>query len=234
MTTTPSTPTSPSAVPAPAGPLGTPAFRTALGVVGTATALSAVVVAGLALRDRASPFVLGFELVTLLAGIAAVLVARGRFAAGPALTLVCAAGAVFASAAMSWWVARGPDSRVDWTPFLLARFSAAAVLALAAAAIVLAIRPALQLPRLAIGFALALPTIITLAWLLRGGSASIKPWPVSAQAAFVIFGGLILLALFSASVHYIVTAFQLGLNPPATSSRGDAPGAPTAQPASSV
>lgn len=209
----------PAQCPSDAGPacpglLGHRLVRAGLLLLGAAIAGAAALVAVLAVRDRASPFVIGFEAVSAIAGVMVVMLGLGRFARGAGLTLLCVAGAVFASAAMSWWVARGPDSAVNWNPWLAARGLAALAAAAASASVVLAINPAAQVRRLAIGVALAVPVVAVVGWLAKaGGAASLKALPVSAQSVVVLFGGVLLLAMFSASVHYVVTAFQLGLDP---------------------
>lgn len=195
-----------------------------LAIVCAAVALSALAGAPLALMaEKPLYFLLGFEIVILIASVFGVLAAVGRFAEGPGLTLLCVAAIVAIASLLGDQTAKlsnllsGPvvvqvrRAQVEWdiTLFLALRSAAAAVIGAGAGWVVLSRRPkesAASLVR-GLGSAVALVVIVGGAWALRGSIAKLGPF-VATLAALAI--GVIALGLFAAAVHFVIRAFEFG------------------------
>lgn len=191
-----------------------------LGLLGVAVALSAAAMAVVALvvTERPVWMLFGFEVVVMLAGVFAVLFARGRHHEAQGLTLLCIAGSVFAGSVLGWLSVNGAlqvknsDVPVSLKLWLLARVGCAGVYAVAAAALVLvrrresrpflvrALLTGAPLVLAAGGLALARTQISSLA-------GSVHP-VVSIFVACVL--GLVGIALASICGHCIIRAFQIG------------------------
>lgn len=83
--------------------------RRVVAVLGAAAGLLGAAAAVLALRNSPAPLwaVVGLQLLVVPGGLFAVLWSRGRFAAGPVIALLCAAGAVGLPAMLSYIAHRG-------------------------------------------------------------------------------------------------------------------------------
>lgn len=102
-----------------------------VGVLCGLTLLSALAGAywGLAgLWPRVSWPLFAFELVTILACVFGLLVARGRFADSPGLTILCIAGLIMTGGVLGWLGANKVHAGVNLRPFMLSRLAVAGVL----------------------------------------------------------------------------------------------------------
>ncbi len=185
-------------------------FRIPVGVLCAATGLSSLVLLAIAIWNQpTSWFLVGFEVVIAVAAAMGVLAAMGRFRDGPALTLLCIAGAVGVGSLLSYIGAGKFLAGQSLRPYLMLRLVDAALLALAAAVIVLARSPRLALPALAKGllFGAVLCGIVAAAWFSRSWiSSSAGP----ARAAIFIAMGIASICLIAASGHYLIRAFAAG------------------------
>jgi hypothetical protein len=171
--------------------------------------LSALAGAGVAaLHSPPVWFMLGFEVVIGVAAVFGMLTGRGRFGDGPALALVCVAGAVGAGSLLGFLAGRG-NIGVNLTPFLLAREAAAAVYLGVAGAMVVMRRPGVSLRRLAIGLACAAAFAgeAALLWKMRGSLGGLG---TMAGALVGLVAAVTLLGLLAGAVHQIVGAFEAG------------------------
>lgn len=178
-----------------------------------ATGVSAALVIGvIALNRPVSWFLGGFEIVVLLASVVGSMLAFGRFREGPAITLLCVAGAVGVGSLLGYIGAGKSLAGWDLKPFLLIRAIDAALMAALAGVIVLARTPRASFSALARGviFGGALLVIVGGAWALRG-AISTSPGPV--RAVVLVAVGLAAVGLVSASAHYLVRAFAVGTEP---------------------
>lgn len=171
--------------------------------------LSAVVGAGAAAL-HAPPiwFMLGFEVIIAVAGVFGVLTGLGRFLNGPALALVCVAGAVGAGSLLGFLAGRG-NLAIDLWPFLMARgVAAAAILAMAGWA-VLSRRPQESWRRLGVGIAclIGFGAIAGGLWVAQGWLTGLGTMP---GAIIGLVAGATLLGLLAAAVHHVIRAFETG------------------------
>lgn len=158
-------------------------------------------------------FSAGFELVTLVAcGFVVYAILRGA-RDGRAMTLLCAAGAVGAGGLLMSIAAGGELFGTPLRPLVYARGGVAALLALAAALDVIALRPAQASRLLAFGFVLLLP-VAAIAYFALTGTLSARLAGVHDLArigiAFAIF--ILFCGLLSAGTHQIIRAFQVALD----------------------
>lgn len=177
--------------------------------VGGAITASAIASLSLgALGPTHPPFMLGFEFITAIAGVFAVLVALGRFSLGPALALLCVAGAVGVGSFLGHRSAGGFLGGAAQI-YLLGRCSAAFLLLTAAAWLVLARRPHESVASLVRGmlFGFGLVLMIVGLWLSRGHIWALGP---AVKALVMLFGGVVGLGLLAASVHFTIRAFEFG------------------------
>lgn len=199
-------------------PHTTPLFRTLTLVLGCVTVLSALGGIGLALSQRPTPawFLLMFEGPVALAGVFAILLARGsRFGgtSGPAMTLLCIAGCVGAGSVMGYIGTGHEAAGIRLTKALLARLVLAGGFGSLAALCVLLRRPARSLPLLFKGVALGLPLPIVALLVSRGiGVAQFNALPEFVQIVAYLLGAVVLGGLFCASVHVVIRAFQIGID----------------------
>jgi hypothetical protein len=177
-------------------------------VCGVVTA-SAVVGAGASvLTSPPTWFLLGFELVTIIAGVVGVLLGLGRFAAGPGLGLLCVAGAIGVNGLLGYLGAGKELMGVGLKPFLAARLVAAGVLVAVAGVAVLGRRPMVSLPRLAAGLGCAAGVVAVCLGAWKAWSVLISLKSVPLQALIGLIGFALVLGLLAAAVHLTVRAFQ--------------------------
>jgi len=185
-------------------------FRIPVGILCAVTGLSSLALLGVALLNQpTSWFLVGFEVVIAVAATMGVLAAMGRFREGPALTLLCIAGAVGVGSLLSYIGAGKFLAGQSLRPYLMIRLADAALFALAAGVIVLARSPREALPALVKGllFGAVLCGIVAGAWVSRGWiSSSAGP----ARAAIFIAMGIASISLIAASGHYLIRAFAVG------------------------
>lgn len=177
-------------------------------------------------------YVVAFEFVVLLAAAMGVLTGLGKLKSGPAMSMLCTGGVVFAGAVLSEprLVARvlqggsggAATGGVDLTPWVIARVICGLGLCGLAALTLLLRRPGVSFPLLVRGTLLGLPVLAVLAALLidrtRAMLADLSPIP---SALLAVFGCLLMVALVSVSAHCIIRAFEVGIQ------AGRDPDAPT-------
>ncbi len=196
-----------------------------VGAVNALIALSAIAGVAAALLAAAPLwYMLGFELVILVAAAFGLLIAMGRFSDGPALGLLCIVGAVAAGSVLgdlSTYLAnpiRGPILHVygkggmvelPITLFMTLRLAAAGLVALGAAWIVLSRSPRQALASLWRGLVCAgfLLLLLFAVWRLRSHAAGLAPL-VRTLGGITI--GVVALALTAAAVHFTIRAFEFG------------------------
>ncbi len=166
---------------------------------------AAAILAG-ALSSPRPIFMLGFEVVILISGAFGVLVGRGRFGDGPAIALLCVAGAVAVGSLLGDLCAGKRIGTFDLRPLLFARCAAAAVLALLAGVIVLRRDPAHSIRALLRGIVFGV-LFIGLVGGLYAVRAQVFAHGPLAKAGMVIVGGVVGLGLLAATVHYTIKAF---------------------------
>jgi hypothetical protein len=190
-------------------PIPAPARVLALGICGL-MGLSAVVVfiAG-ALHAPPAWFLLMFEAAIAVAAVMGVLTARGRFAMGPALALVCVTGCFLVGSYLSYLGAGKRLYRLDLTPLVAARLILSLMRGGTAAGIVLARKPGRSLPLFARGAACAIVVVAMLGatWLLRGRLAAL---PGLVAGALAIVGFVVFTGFLAAGVHLLISAFETG------------------------
>lgn len=180
-----------------------------VGVVSLLVAISSVAaIAGGLLNSPPAWFLVCFELVVLLAAVFGMLAARGRFAEGLPMTILCVAGAIAVASALGYL---GADRQLlgrSLKLFLLARMLAAGFLGVAAAADVLRHDPR-ALGVLGRGLICGIIPIGVLAAYWKGGAAALASMDGTLRALLYIFAFLVLGAMICASVHMVVRAFQI-------------------------
>jgi hypothetical protein len=190
-----------------------PAVPRGLGVfvagVSAVVLLSSLVGAGAAaLNSPPVWFMLGFEVVIAVAAVFGVLTGMGRFGEGPALALVCVAGAVGAGSLLGYLAGQG-NIGIGLKPFLLAREASAAAIAGAGGVIVMMRRPQVSVRRMAIGLACAgsFAGICAGLWVFGNRLSGLG---TMAGALVGLASAVTLLALLAAAVHLIIGAFEAG------------------------
>jgi hypothetical protein len=177
--------------------------------LGGAITASAAASLALGLVNSTHPyFLLGFEFIVGIAGVFAILVALGRFALGPAMALLCVAGAVGVGSLLGHRSSGGFLGGAA-TIYLLGRCSAAFLLLTAAAWVVLARRPHESVASLVRGmlFGFGLILLVPGLWLSRGHLGALGP---AVKALVMLFGAAVGLGLLAASVHFTIRAFEFG------------------------
>ena len=203
--------------------------------VSALVAISALVIGGAVFLDEKQAWaLLGFEVVTLAAGVLGVFFGLGRFRqgnGGAGLGLACIAGTILVAAVlgmMSVTASAGESRRVGGIPLVpveLARVLGAFLMAAGAAWVVLAPERRAWKPAV-LGAVLGAPVAgVALGYLYPGTRGAVSglfgnPW--AAVAATLVLGGLL-----AASVHLIVRAFEIGTGAagPDRAGRGEAQGA---------
>lgn len=166
---------------------------------------------------RTSPvnwFVVGLEAVITVAGAIGVMHAtasRRGFREGPAIGLVCVAGAVLVCAGLSFITLNAGFRGIQRDPFFLARTAAGCgLLALAAVAVLLR-KPSETFRPLLVGVVMGVLAAATAAPLVLPGTrkAIQAAHPVVESLTFLI-AGVLLIGFVSASTHLIIKAFDRG------------------------
>ncbi|MGD9690545.1 MAG: hypothetical protein AB7K52_12465 [Phycisphaerales bacterium] len=155
-----------------------------------------------------------FEVIVLLAALFGVLLGRGRFASGRSMTLVCIAGAVFASSVLGYRACAGQlmGGPVLWG--LLGRVALAGAFGLLAAALVMARTPGRSLRYLAGGFALLTPVAgVAAGWAFGFLSGPLSSLSGTAKTGVIGFAMLIGAVLISVGTHLVIRAFEVALPP---------------------
>ena len=166
-------------------------------------------------------FMLGFEVVVLVAAAFGVLLAVGRFASGPGLGLLCVCGAIGLAGLLEDQTSRlsnplaGPmvhklqigDLSWDITLYFALRASAALALGLCAAGVVLRRRPRESMRALAVGLLLGAALLVVLGVARMVMHAGLGAF-ANALAGFAFATAAI--GLLAASAHFTIRAFQAG------------------------
>jgi len=191
-------------------------------VTAAALFLSGVGMAAAALYagPRAVWMLFGFETVVCVAGALAFLFGLGRFQDGQGLAMASVAGTV-AAASVLGWLSSGPNQHLvvesvsqplSLLPWLFGRLAAAALLALIGGVLVLS-RDKRSLGLLGRAAATGIPLVLALAAavIARGRLAGVvNSMPTWVLAVTVVIVGIAGVALASASVHWLVKAFEMG------------------------
>lgn len=153
--------------------------------------------------------VLGFEVITALAAVFAILAGLGRFSQGPSMALLCAAGAAIVGTGLSLVARQFPPMQVLSHPFFLMRFALAVSLVIVAAAIAIRREPSAVRPLLA--------GVLCIVGTAAVGAALIASRALLGIDAIVVrVGGVVLIlvlaicagGLLAAGVHLVITAFE--------------------------
>lgn len=195
-------------------------FNLSLGLVCALVAISCVgmAVAAMALSEKPAWLILGFEVVSLVAGVVGLLFAGGRFRDASGLTLGGVAVTIAVGAFLAWLSVqgnlqvKGRELPVSLSGWLAARIAAAMLIGLAGAVLVLRRNPASG-GYVARSLFCGVPLLIIAGggYLLRSRVASAVdslPGLVTAIAGLLL--GLLFIVLLSASLHCLIRAFECG------------------------
>lgn len=158
-----------------------------------------------ATREPPNWFVLGFELLVVIAGVFGVLFGLGRFRDGPAVCLLCVAGAIGACSLLAYQTAQQiPGSLAQG--WLVGRALAAAALAVLAGLSVICRAPGKAMPDLIKGGIAAGLFVGSAAglWLARGAIASLEGW---LQFTLWVVAAIWLLVLLAPATQWLIRAF---------------------------
>ncbi len=194
-------------------------FHVIVGVLSIGVALSALAawVAAFSLSTTPAWQLLGFEAVSLLAGVIGALWGFGRLRTGPAMTLVClgatiVAGAFFANlGALGQIEVAGRDRGISLRAYVLARFAIGGFFLLASGWITLS-RLASSFGLLARAAAWGGPLVIGgVVWKLAGTSitSAMETWPGWASVGACGVLGLGAIVCLTVSGHFVLKAFEL-------------------------
>ncbi|MFT3686102.1 MAG: hypothetical protein QM783_14475 [Phycisphaerales bacterium] len=190
-----------------------PILIAGLGGVTILTALAGVAMA--VMQRPPAWFFLGFEVVVVLAAVFLILLGIGRIKEGPAITLICAAGAIGAGSLLGWQATGKQINGHSITWLVGVRGLIAAVLVLAAAADVALRAPSRTFPKIGWGLVFAFPLLGGLACWKVGLLGSVigrvagnsQPLAFGLWMVVGIIGGVLL----SAAGHLLITGFQAGV-----------------------
>jgi len=194
-------------------------IRAAVVLVSALVALSALAGIGTALFGFPKIVwgFLGFETVTLIAGVLGVLAGLGRFRSGFGLAMVCVAGTLVAGTLFGLYL----DARVNATSADGARLVKLMIAFRAGSAVVLAamgglavlVRDRRSWGLLVRGAIVGLPVVAVLGWL---GATRLRPLTMPLEGGMstvrtvsVVLGGLVLMVLFSVAAHLCIRAFEI-------------------------
>ena len=176
--------------------------------------------AGVAGPPKPALAYIAFQGVILAAAIFGLLMGRGRFRGDAPMTLLCVGGVALAAAAFGF-VSLGPVRTLGPVPIIpltgVALLISAILLALSGLSVLDKRRESWV--KLLIGAALALPVLGATAVLITGqpkaavDAMNSVTGPLKVILAMV--GGIVFIALASASGHLIIRAFQTALDAPA-------------------
>ncbi len=188
------------------------AIRGACLLVGAGVGLSALW-QGFGAATRADPgwFLLGFEGLALVGALFAVLVGLGKFRHGPALAMLCVAGTILVGTVLGYTADRATYRGIQAHPISAARLGASALMFLLAGVTVWARRPAPSIRALVTGSVLgAIALGVMGAWAFTPLSASLAAVHPMVRTLALLFGGLIVVGLLSASAHYGIRSLEHG------------------------
>ena len=212
--------------------------RVGAGLLALAALVSALGVAGIALLRGAQPYwlLVGMEACIVMAGVFGVLFLRRKFDAGPAMTLLCIAGTVFAAGFLSWLAVRSGiklqgDRSIDVKMVMLARVGiAAALVALASFEVLRRNRQSIGLIGRAVATGVPLAIIVGGLYVGREALASQQAVPAWIVWTLVSISVVIAMGLLCACGHFVIRAFEMGrpesaASKPVTETAGPTPAA---------
>jgi hypothetical protein len=187
-------------------------------VLGAVLALSALAmcVASVAIAPHAVWVVFGFELIMVVAGVIAVLFARGAFAEGQGLTLLCVAGVTLAGGFLSYLATAGshgivfragagPTSMVPWLVFRTV--IGLGFLLMASYAVLRRSRDSVAYLKRGVIASIVLGTVAGVTLLTRGTLANA---PDAVRGVVWAFVGVVALIGIAAAGHSFIRAFECG------------------------
>lgn len=192
--------------------------RVAAGALSAVALVSALGVAGIALVRGAQPYwlLVGMEVCIAMAGVFGVLFLRRKFADGPAMTLLCIAGTVFAAGFLSWLAVRSGiklkgDQSLNVKMLMLARVGiAVALVGLASLEVLRRDRRSLGLLGRAMATGVPLAIIAGGLFLGRDALATQQAVPAWIVWTLVSIGVVVAMALLCACGHFVIRAFEMG------------------------
>lgn len=192
--------------------------RVAAGALSAVALVSALSVAGIALVRGAQPYwlLVGMEVCIAMAGVFGVLFLRRKFADGPAMTLLCIAGTVFAAGFLSWLAVRSGiklkgDQSLNVKMLMLARVGiAVALVGLASLEVLRRDRRSLGLLGRAMATGVPLAIIAGGLFLGRDALATQQAVPAWIVWTLVSIGVVVAMALLCACGHFVIRAFEMG------------------------
>lgn len=161
----------------------------------------------------------GFEALLLIAGVFGALTGLGKFREGPAMALICAAGAGFVGAGLAFLTRGGrpPLIGVDMLlamltdPIAGARLGGVAGLAALAGLIVLLRRPAASFRYVGLSAATGAPVALAGAlWILGPGRSAFVALHPLLRAVVGAAAFLAVIGLATVSLHCLIRAFEQG------------------------
>lgn len=192
--------------------------RVGAGLLSVAALVSALGVAGIALLRGAQPYwlLVGMEACIAMAGVFGVLFLRRKFAEGPAMTLLCIAGTIFAAGFLSWLAVRSGiklkgDQSLNVKLVMLARVGIAAALVGLASFEVLRRNPR-SMGLMGRAVATGVPLAIIAGGLYAGRNAIAAQQLVPAWIVWTLvsIGVVIAMGLLCACGHFVIRAFEMG------------------------
>jgi hypothetical protein len=195
-----------------------PALAASWGAIALAAAMCVLGLApGITGADmRPAWLLVGFNLLVAGAGVLGVLTARGRFAEGPALALVCVAGTIAVASVLGAVSVGG--RRMGWLNLMLPALASVGLGGVMAAVGGLAVlaRRAGALRTFAIGAALGAPVVVVAGAVAftRGGVLDfMSGWHAAVKLVAAILSLTVLGTLFCISAHMVIRAFDMGREP---------------------
>lgn len=165
------------------------------------------------LRSRPVQFItVSFHAIFPVAGFFVLQLGRGKIRQGPAITLLCAAGAVGVGGVFGYLASGRPGAFISSHWPTVAAGAIAGLLTLIAALEVLLRAPRQTLPRVALGFAFLFPLMVLTAMTLRGTIArAMTGLPDGLSFGLYVLLLIVLIALTAGAGHHIIRAFQIGV-----------------------
>lgn len=163
---------------------------------------------------------MGFELISLSAGVMAILFGMGKFREGPGLALLAIAGTVFAASVLGFIgvgqqiALKSQAAPLSLKTYVMARVAIAAAFAAISVLVVLTRNKAAMLAALKSLFAW-IPVAIILAGVVKRGaiSGALAGAPQFVGPTLGAIAGLALIGFLAAAVHMTIRAFELARDP---------------------
>lgn len=168
------------------------------------------------LWPRVSWPLVAFEIVTILGCVFGLLVARGKFADGPGLTILCIAGLIMTCGVLAWLGANKVHAGVNLKPFMLARLGVAGILyALAAISEVWYSPTAAKTLAKAIVYGVVFVAIVAAFAYFRNAPImdKMKGWQEGVRLAGLGIASIIAVIGACGGVHLAVRAFTIAREP---------------------